>query len=386
VKLGLLANDIELKESFEKLGIFTEVHMFKSLFAYDKYDVLIISDRLVQANELFSKYDKTLPQTVFYMVSNETEISVLNKIITVCKSKDIVCLPPKLSLEQIKDRIIKELFPEMNTSNQNVITLFGADSKVGVTNIAQSLAEMLSIKTELKNGVAVLFLNEQPTQLYFERKEEKGLDMIKTALLSRTLTENDVINAAIKKDKLYLIPGPEFILDFPDFNDVETIDYFIREVAKMFDVVIIDAGHKIDSLLSVAALNSTTNKYLITTQQLSAQISFERVEKQIFPKMGLSVEDFYIVINKCLEYREIYKDEEIANIYKMTFAASFPNLEFKGWQAEFDKKTLVSYENADFNAKFEKFVKLIAEVVGVKLIPDESKSRKGIFKMLSLNR
>ena len=384
MKLGLLANDIELKDSFEKLDLFKEVRMFNTLFAYETFDVLIISDRIIQPNELFAKYEKTSPQTVFYMVSNDTEQNLLNKIITVCKSKDIVVLPPKLSLEQVKDRVLKEVFPEMNKINKNIITFFGADSKVGVTSVAQSLAEMVAQRTELKNGVAVLFLNEQPTQIFYEYKQDKGIESIKTALMSRTLTQDDIINASIKKDKLHLVPGPDFIIDFPDY-DVEVIDYYIREVASIFDVVIIDAGHRIDSLLSVASLNATSNKYLVTTQQLSAKIAFDRMATQVFPKLGLTIDDFYIVVNKCLEYREIYEDKEIANMYKMTLAASLPNLEFKGWQAEFDKKSLLSYEETEFNSKIEQFTKLISEVVGVKLIVQEEK-RRSFIKLLSLNR
>lgn len=385
MKLTLLSNDIDLQQSLDNTGYFKEVSTVESLNDQYNSDVLVISDLIVDHNELSLFYgeqtkEKKKNQITFYMMSNYFNEQINQNIISICESKNIIVIPPKLTLQQIVDRIIKVLFPEIGGKNQNIAVFFGADSKVGTTMIAQMVAEMLARNTDLK--VALLFLNDRPSTAFLKSKEDEniGLDEIKIKLFNKILTSDELLSTCVRHKELFVLQGPRYVLDVRHYHP-EHVENLIQLARKEFDVIIIDAGSDIRLGMAVGALRSTNIRYLVTTQQEEAKNTFELTESQVLKALQMSSSDFLLVVNKYLKSESIYTGKQLADLYKMSLATTLPNMEYGGWQAEFDKKSLIHYENEEMNFGVDQLCKLIAAQMKFEYRSNSTKKEGWISKI-----
>lgn len=363
MKLSLVSADVDLQKALNDTGYFTEVVIAQTLEDTRDSQVVVISDHEVHHNELSLFYsgrqEKKKNQVVFFMISNLSNDQALQNITAICESKNIVTIPPMLTMNQIVDRIIKKLFPEIGGRNQNIAVFFGADSKVGTTMTAQVCAEMLAKNTDLK--IALLHLNENPGTHYFKIREEEnvGIDDIKIRLFNNILTADELFHTCIQQKGLFVLQGPKSLLDIRHYHP-EHLENLIQLAREVFDVIIIDAGFNIRTGMAVGALRSSNIRYLVTTQQETARKEFERMESQIFKALQMETSDFLLIANKYVNTSSIYTGKQLADLYKMSLAGTIPHMEFSGWQAEIDQKSLIHYENEGFNAQVEQLCKLIA--------------------------
>lgn len=361
MNLLLVSKDYDLYERFKQYGKFN-LTMSTNLDEVNNNEIIIISDNEINYNELFSTFElsenKYTQKNVFYLLSNKYTEQTIKNIFSISQMRNITIIPPKLSIAQIENRLLEKIIPDNIEKSKNIVTFFGADSKVGTTMIAQSVAEVLAMRTDIKVGL--LFLNNQPSTNYIKKTEKTSLDDIKIKLFNNILKPEEIVDVCIKEDNdLYILPGADYIPDIRQYHP-KHIDKLIQLAAERFNLIIIDAGSNIDSGLAIAALSTTKNKYLVTTQQETVRRNFERISNQLFNHLDIDVKDFILVVNKYIKSNYIYSARQTADLYKMMLATSIPHLEFIGWQAEIDRKTLIHYEDVLFNNQVNQLARLIA--------------------------
>lgn len=373
MNLTLISTDVELLKELQENSYFSVVDTQPDMKGA-MGDIVVISDEVVGFNELSGWLNQnSYNSRMFYMLSNK--YNDISKIEDICNFYHVQIIPPRLTVSQIVNRINHLIFPD-NTSHKNIYVFFGSDDKVGTSMTAISTA--IDLATTTKEKVGLFFLNPKLNHHYFEKKETNGLDDIKVKLINNILTSDDLVNACMRKDNLYILPGTEFILDQRAFH-INHVEQLLEIASQHFHTILIDAGSNLDSALSLTTLNSTTYKFLVTTQQQTAYNNFQRMAGQVFKLFQIKSNDFYMIVNKYIESNNIFTANQIADMYQTHLITYLPNLEILGWQAEFDKKPLYYYKNEEYNAQIQKISNFIAQKS--KLPYEEAQEEKrGFFR------
>lgn len=240
-----------------------------------------------------------------------------------------------------------------------VFAFHGAERKVGVTMIAQSIAEKIANDCE-QLEVLLLVLNGRTNHQYFD-KEVKSITEYKLQLESKLLNGKDLARDCRYKGNLHVLAGPrdefEYRYYFP-----EEITYLMECIKSEFDVIIIDTGDSIDCGLAVGGLAAAENKYMIVTQDETSLERYQRLH-HIYEQMGLGFE--CLVINKYVP-QDIYSKGYI------------------GERLEYSKERLISLETSSKGRQAEReknsFYELHDEVwcQGIKFITDNILNACGI--------
>lgn len=358
MKLALVSNDISLQKRLEETGYFEEVKIIVGgINEVKETDILLVSDKVVKFNEFIYWMDSKSHgiKRIYFMLSNIYE-SEIEKMYAVLKAKKVSAITPKQTVTQIAERLLQEFDPGFNRQ-KNIITFFGADSKVGVTQISQAVAEAIAKKTELK--VCLMFLNGKPSTDYLGAKETSTLDNIKVKIHNSILTASELKDSCICRNNLYILPGNETIMDTRHYTP-EHIEYLIQLASQEFSMVIIDAGCYWDMYgMTAGALNSTNFRFLVTTQQKTAWRQFSRTNNQILRLMQIESKDFMMIVNKYIYSNGLPKASNMADLYDMILAAHIPYMEIEGIQAEEEEKSLLSYNDKDYSQAIYSLCKLI---------------------------
>jgi Flp pilus assembly CpaE family ATPase len=377
--INIISNDVELQKKFIETKYFNEVLINNEFKCDQKIKYILVSDKLISFSNFIEQLttDVIENNVVFYMLSGCPD-STLKNYTSILKAKGVICIPPKLTNAQIIESVCKEIGIATNT-NKNIAVFLGADSKVGVTMTTQAIAE--NIATNSETTVCLLFLNGQPSMDYIkEDKYSTGLDNLKVKLLSNVLSANEFIDNCIKIGNLYVLPGAELIYDARHFHP-NHIENLINLATKVFGIVLIDAGCKLGIGMSIGALNSTSNKFLITTQQDIPLRNFNRTKDQILNELDISTKDFMLVINKYISNSQLYTPAELADtIYKIPLAGILPSLDY-AWQAERNKNTLLNYNSSEYNRQISELANLVCLKIGINYKYIEKK-KYGFFKKL----
>jgi hypothetical protein len=163
--------------------MFDEVNIASSIDEKTEYINLIVSDRLCGINELIQYVESGLKakKIVYLLSSNKGSQSGYNALTALLKSHNISVLPPKLTDSQILTRFC-DLINLQERKINNVVVLFGADSKVGTTLTALSLAENLAVQSE--GSIAFLNMSGHISYSYIDIKDGKGLDSIRSKVFN----------------------------------------------------------------------------------------------------------------------------------------------------------------------------------------------------------
>lgn len=373
MRIAILSNDVLLQKKIAETGFFQDVDIVSKLDEAD-HDVIAISDILVDHTEL----PEFKTQRAFYMLSNAYSESVLRKVISICDARNITYIPPKLSHDMIVNKITQVIFPEKFSDQKNIVTFLGTDSKVGCTMTALSVAEDLAAHTKAKVGL--LLLNNTSSMNFFPSKNVSGLDTIKAKLFNNILTSNELVEACTKADELYILQGVQNLLDFRHYQP-KHIELLLDLATEKFDIVLVDLSHSnnFDSGMAVASLEYAKMRILVTTQQESARKAYERVLMQLLKRLQYNEDDFYLVINKFLDSDTIYTSKQISEMYKTPVAATIPHLDYTGWQAEYDHKSLLHYDQTSYEEGVTQISRLIANSTHLEYLREE-KVKEGFLK------
>ena len=154
--------------------------------------------------------------------------------------------------------------------------------------------------------------------------------------------------------------------------------------SSMFDVVIVDAGWYPHNELYFGALNSTPNKYMVTTQQQSSLTNHLFIKHQVLDEYGVTLrksekdlkvdsnQNILLIVNR-------FSEEWSTNIikeYDMIQAVSLPNLPMAFYQAEAEKKSLRNI-NKYYDKQLDKLTNLVALQIEYKIT--QKKKAGGFF-------
>jgi len=370
--IGIVSEDFELINHFREIDYFDTVQSIDlEEIEFSKYDVVLLSDRIVPLNDLKGILDLSCLCKCFYMVSHE---NLTNMSQTILQAENAIMIPPRLTIKQVFKFVLDRVQNTLITQNK-VFTFFGADAKVGTTMMAQCVSERLA---KVSERVVFLPLHGRVGDEYLNLEFDHGLDDIKTKLQNKVLSHREITDLCIKsKAGYYFLPGLRNQLLRRHFHP-EQIVYLIQQLESLFDTVIIDAGSNIDLGMSIAALNCSPNRFLVTTQQEIVKKRFLDLNTQILKK--LSIDQFMLVINKYVDSPSLDRTQKIAKDYNATYVASLPYMEY-GWQCEQDRVSLSSFNNGVFENGIEQIVKLIA--LHLELPWDNSRDKQqGIFHNL----
>lgn len=363
MRICLISNDSELLKAFELTALFEKVTICQNLHDIKDEEIVIISDELISHNELMSflSNEQRNNKHFYYLLSSSKDLNLVHNIVSVCASQGVETVPPKQTLNQIVNRIVTRFYPE-NSDTGKIATFLGVDSKVGTTMIAQSVAESIAYNTCQKVGL--FFFNKKPSVDYLE--SNLTLDSLKSKLFNQLLGPDELAEFCIKKDNLYVLPGPENLLE-QRYYTPEHVENLIELSREFVDILIIDAGSDIDNGLTIGALNSATAKYLVITQQETAKASYNRLKNQVFQNLQLHPEEFMGVINKYIEIPAI-KPNKLADQYSVTLAAVIPHMGLlSGVHAEFSKKTFYTLESPEmdsYRTQINSLTKIISKQLG----------------------
>lgn len=374
----LISHDTDLKASFDRIDHFESVMLRETIEGLHPQDVVVIDEHVCPYND-FSIWinESHLPIQTFYMIRNQ-DPQIHHHIESLCEANRVHTVPHALTADQVARRVLHLLFPESNDHDRHVATFFGADSKVGTTMVIQTCTEMLSQMSDAK--IALFHCNERPGLDYIQA-QGNGLDEMKVKLANDILQPEELQEACVKVNQFYFLPGPEHILDVRHFHP-EYIDRLLHISKNVFDVILIDAGSNLDNGMTVAALNATKNRFLVTTQQETAKRQYERMESQVFKQLQLRSEDFSLILNKYMKSSGLYDPNTLADLYHMPLATYLPFLDMLGWQAEFDGQSLLQYDQEDYEDQVRQLVRYLGSKMGVPL--QEQPRKKGWLQRMNI--
>ncbi|PYG84241.1 hypothetical protein LY28_03746 [Ruminiclostridium sufflavum DSM 19573] len=364
--ITLITNDIELYNIFLNYKMFDKVSIASAIHREAEYDSLIVSDRMCGINELVQHAENGMKANKIVYLLSSNKSSQYNTLTALLKSHSISVLPPKLTDSQILSRFC-ELINLRERKINNVAVLFGADSKVGTTLTALSLAGNLAERSE--GTVAFLNMSGHIAYSYADSDDGKGLDSIRSKVFNKILSQDELRQAMLQSEEiknLYILPPCKTLIDFKYYT-TDHIEYVISMAAGMFDIVIADAGWYPNNALYFGALNSTPNRYMVTTQQQSSLANHLTIKKQALDEYGITSrkqegetkekapESILLIANR-------YSEQLSSNIlkeYDMVQAVNLPNVPMAVSRVDEGVKSLRGL-NKNYDRQLDKLANLVA--------------------------
>ena len=261
---------------------------------------------------------------------------------------------------------------------KNIICFFGAGPCAGTSMISLSIAQVIS-DISCKNTCYLNLNGSYGTDYIDNLSDDLGLANIKERLANNILSEEELKDSCIKSSCLYFLPGEKEISKVRHYHP-EHIEKLTDLATKTFDITVINAGSSITGM-SIGALNSSNLKILVSTQSQKYFKNFNNQVTQIISNLGISAQDFLLVVNKYVEYGGLENEIVLAKKYGMQLLSVIPFLEYiAGLEAEIKKKTLLGFDRAFANSIKQLSVSLLKQL-GIE-IEGGAKTWKsaGIFK------
>ena len=238
----------------------------------------------------------------------------------------------------------------------NVVVLHGIDHKVGTTMIAQSVAEIISVrKQNLK--VLLLFLNGRRSTDYV-REEFDSITRFRMQLENRIISGKEIVKACRCQNNLYMLAG----IESPEeerYYQPDMSAYLLSTVKNEFDLVLVDSGNTLDNGLALGALTCSDLRFLILTQQETMLRRYE-VLQPLYQKLKISFAGF--IINK-FSSQDPY-DLGYLSMRMDTVKSRIKRVEQTGSSrlAEMEYRTLLSFQDQRYTQDVLSLANLILEL------------------------
>jgi len=354
-----------LKTELEKTGFFSDVKTCLSFGSkeLEKVDILIVESKTISYSKYIQNFSKFLKKVKsnYYIAGDMDTYSTINKTLS---SYGIIVIPPLLTDAQISQKICSLAVEDFDT-NKNTVCFFGSGPEAGVSMISLSTAQVLSDITG--RSTCLLSLNGREGTTYFDIDlGSHGLSEIKERLINNILSSEELKSSCIKSGNLYILPGEKDISKVRHYHP-DHIEKLVDLSSKTFDVTIINGGSDISGM-SIGALNSSKIKYMVTTQSDKHFRNFSKLQEQIFSSLGISPDDFFLVLNKYIDYGELDTEISLAKKYGMQVASVIPLLDYiVSLEAEKERKTLLSYDRLYSNSIKQLAISLCKEL-GIEIL------------------
>lgn len=369
----IISKNSSLKTELEKTGFFKNIKTSISFGnkVLDRIDILIVDDKTIPYNQYIQNFSKFLKlvRSNYYITGGIDTYSTINKVLS---SYGIIVIPPFLTDTQITQKICS-LAVEDFTTGKNTVCFFGSGPGAGTSMVSQSVAQVLSDITGKSTGFLSLDGSEGTTYFNIDL-DSHGLSEIKERLINNILSPEELKSSCIKSSSLYFLPGEKEISKVRHYHP-DHIEKLVDLCSKTFNVTIINGGSAITGM-SIGALNSSKLKFLVTTQSDKHFRNFNNLLDQIFVNLGISPDDFSLVVNKYIDSGELETEINLAKKYGMPLASVIPLLEYiPSLEAEKKRKTLLGYDRVYSNSIKQLAVSLCGEL-GIEILYTGKKDGK----------
>lgn len=344
--IDVLLEDAKLVHELDQIEIFQVNKINPSQSTQG--EVLIISDRMVHHNELYT-YSNRNHLKKYYLVSNSYDDQLHKQIKTICDSLNIRMLPPRLTIDQIISDIYEELFPSEEDSSSNIVTMISSIPNVGLTSTTLSLATAIGSLTDAKVGVLGLDAWDDGVDQISQYKG-KYLNEIKTQLTNKLLDTDSFLELFHKDEKapFYYLAGNRNTKMERLFT-IEEMDYLISLAKRTFDLVILDAGSHWDNANIIQSLKHADLKLIIMNQQRKSIKKFDLIDQHILLPLGYKRSEFLLVINGYNSDPSLLNEKDIHSELNIPYLTYTPHLDFLGIHSEMTQKILYHYHNEEYN-------------------------------------
>ena len=374
----IISENGSLRAELENTGFFGDVKTSLSFTGskLNLIDILIVDGATISYDQYLKNLKNFLEnvKSNYYISKDSDTYSIVNKQLS---GYGIIVIPPLLTAAQITQKICSLAVEDFTVKN-NIVCFFGAGPGAGTTMISQSLAQVLS--DLIGRSIIFLALDGSEGIDYFDIEiRNLGLTEIKERLINNILSSEELKSSCIKYENLYILPGEKDISKVRHYHP-EHIEKLTCLSSRTFDITIINAGSTITGM-SIGALNSSKLKYLITTQSYKHFRNFEKLVSQIFVNLGISSDDFSLVVNKYIEASYLEDEISLSKNYGMQLASVIPLLDYTtSLEAENNGKSLVSYDQI-FSDSIRQLAVFLCKELGIE-IKDKEVVKGSFFKRI----
>lgn len=223
---------------------------------------------------------------------------------------------------------------------QNVSYFLGVAPRVGTTMIAQSVAQTLS-----GSGLKTLFIvcNALSGLNYIPEENVQSLDVLRNQLQKELATPEEIRSLLLRRENMDILPCAKSITGRRLFYPSD-MEFLLKLIQKEYDYIVIDCD-TLERGLTIGAIQSAQKGFHILTQQKGVVSAHkQQEEEQILAP--LQPEETHFITNKVIESNALLLLDEIQQILgKKCLTVPYTNY---GWQSEYDKRTLLSFHDANY--------------------------------------
>lgn len=216
---------------------------------------------------------------------------------------------------------------------EDVIGFFGGDSQTGTTMIAWSFAERLS---EGRKKVLFLLGSGNEDHLYLAAENFHSMDDLKAMIRSGRVEKEDLFQSMDKRKKLWVLPGTKNSLSAEYFLE-NTFQILLENVKEAFDYVVIDGGSNLRLGLTISALNVSSIRFFVITQQAKTLRRFIRNRERLLQPLGMNGQ---IILNRYRKDPALFLKKDVCRMLGIDDVMTIPFVE-EGWQMEMEQKNLL---------------------------------------------
>ena len=373
----VLCGKLKNNQVFENVIMINCISDLKQAF---NCDVMVVSDRIVPC-ELIADLKENFPNAImFYMVSNSSDYKMFQKIETICHAHDIHIVYPKQTQDQIISFIIGVIKPREDVQKNHVTAFVGAQSRVGVTTTVMAVATRLGILTDAKIGV--LGLNSwNPGTVFIREYEGSYLDELKTLLSNNMLSSSQLLKEMFEHNHFFYLAGNRDIKKRLHYS-IKEIYYLIEQAKKIYDLTLIDAGCNFDDALCIQSLLNSDSKFLVTNQQMSCMIAWQTAYEQVLEPMGISKQDFLMIINQYKQKPQLPDAKQLAHDHGIPCLRHITDMGDLSLATETHQKLIIDFDEPDYIKDIDFIVRALIKTYKLNMKTQTKLKRTGFIQRL----
>ncbi|MDF2646849.1 MAG: hypothetical protein K0Q73_2654 [Paenibacillus sp.] len=350
----ILSNQLALIEEIENMEGITSVHSMNLLDVMQagKDDLIILSDDKGELTDVTQLRVKFPDPTIFYILSIQEDVMEAKKIQSFCKAHNIRVILPFRTIKQIVEEISGALFTSHKVTS-HVVTGMAAIYGVGLTSTLLMLGRQITQISDIRVGI--LGLNGFNPGVSSIDYKGKYLDEIWGALDGSYLNADDLYEKMdeVSPNLRYLAGNRDFIKIYT--YTPEGISYLIELAKQKFDLVLIDAGHYIDTPLSVQGILSSDFLLVLTNQRQFAKDNWNRLKEQILEReIGMNLDNaknVWMICNMMYSspdvetYTQLQDEYKLPSMANLAYYNTFYKTEYRKNLFEFQDKKYIDEIN-----------------------------------------
>lgn len=215
-----------------------------------------------------------------------------------------------------------------------VISVFGGDSNVGTSIIAQSMAEIAAGK-----GERVLFIEASDKALgsYIEFDDEGRDSDQELPCIDDILKGKDPASCILSAGSFSVVLGGRAVKQ-ESFRK-NFMYKLVQAVSDSYDRIVIDAGSNAGSNLSISALLASERRFFIVRQNPKCIERFKKTAEEVLIPEDLYKKGDKIIINALRKNKLLYSKEQVeSSLLRNTY--SLPYIR-DGLRCEYTKESLL---------------------------------------------